>query len=60
VDNNTLGGDRLDLSLRTSGDTAFVDLDRPAQELEAHPQASASDGPLGIDVTWEDVKSLLG
>jgi hypothetical protein len=60
VDNNSLGGERLDFSLRTSDDSEFVDLDGPAQELGAAPQVSASDGPLGIDMTWDDVEKLLG
>jgi hypothetical protein len=57
--NNSLGGDRLDFSLRTADDSAFVDLDGPAQQLGAKPRVSASDGPLGIDLDWEAVDAII-
>jgi hypothetical protein len=60
VDNNTLGGGRLDLGFRNSDDSAVVDLDGPAQALGADPQVSPSDGPLGINMTWEEVDRLIG
>lgn len=58
--NNTLGGDKLDFSLRTADDSAFVDLDGPAQSLGAPARVSASDGPLGIVLDWEQVNSIIG
>lgn len=58
--NNTLGGDKLDFSLRTADDSAFVDLDGPAQSLGAPARVSASDGPLGIVLSWDDVNRIIG
>jgi hypothetical protein len=58
--NNTLGGSKLDFSLRNADDSAFVDLDGPAQSLGAPARVSASDGPLGIVLSWDDVDRIVG
>lgn len=55
--NNTLGGDRLDLALRTSDDSDFVDLDGPAQALGAPAQVSTDEVALEWDIVDEMVDS---
>lgn len=57
--NNTLGGDRLDLAVRNTDDSDFIDLDGPAQALGAPAQVSASDGPLPVALTWDVVDEMV-
>lgn len=60
-DNNTLGGDRLKLSMRNSDDSDFVDLETAAVELGAEPEFRGSyNGPTDITLTWDEVDRMIG
>ncbi len=56
--NNTLGGDRLDLTVRSSsGDR--IDLEPAAVTLGADPSAYRGSVPTALSLSWDEVTRIL-